>query len=144
MRPGVSKRHSAAKQRPALRSNFALLGCCERNRFYRTIQRRKSDRIYTKFEGKLTELVWEIDILEQDIRDRKRLSLALSCNFLELNGYDYVVHYFAEEIENIVLWVENGKIGKELSAEIINSLIQAKDYSEELKLKIAIAISHMK
>lgn len=101
----------------------------------------KNDNNYPEFKDKLTQLIFTINTSKQDILDSQRLSLALSCYFLELNGYDYVVHYFAEEMENIVLWVEKGKIDKKLLAEIINSLINAEDYSEELKLKIAIAVN---
>lgn len=44
-------------------------------------------------------------------------------------------------MENIAVWLAQGKINKELLAEIIESLIYEEDYREELKLKIAIAIS---
>ena len=113
----------------------------DKNSLGNILQEIKSDRTHPKFEDKLTELVWAINTSGQGIADGKRLSLALGCYFLELNGYDYVVHYFAEEMENIVLWVEKDKINKELLTEIIRSLIHEEDYSEGLKLKIAIAIS---
>lgn len=46
-------------------------------------------------------------------------------------------------MENITVWLAEGKISKDLLAEIIESLIYEEDYSEELKLKIAIAISSL-
>lgn len=44
-------------------------------------------------------------------------------------------------MENIAVWLAEGKISKDLLAEIIESLVYEEDYSEELKLKIAIAVS---
>ncbi|MGD1921225.1 MAG: type II toxin-antitoxin system death-on-curing family toxin [Pleurocapsa sp.] len=98
----------------------------------------KSEDI-TEFNDKLTQLVFAINESHKLIEDSKRLSIALGCYFLELNGYDYVVHYFATEMENIVVWLANKRIDRDLLAEIIESLIDEEDYSEELKLKIAIA-----
>ena len=88
----------------------------------------------------MTQLVFAINKSEKLIPDSKHLSLALGCYFLELNGYDYVVHYFATEMENIVIWLEQNKISRELLKEIIASLTE-EDYSEELKLKIAISVT---
>jgi len=105
------------------------------------LQEIQNDRNYPKFKQKLTQLIFAINKSEKAIADSKRLSIALGCFLLELNGYDYVVHYFAEEMENIVVWLEKNKIDKELLAEIIESLIEEEDYSEELKLEIAIAVS---
>lgn len=44
-------------------------------------------------------------------------------------------------MENIVVWVAEGKINKELLGEMICSLIEEDDYSETLKLKIIEAVS---
>ena len=44
------------------------------------------------------------------------------------------------QMENIIVWLADGRISKELLAEIIDSLIYEEDYSEELKLKIVKAI----
>ena len=107
----------------------------------RILQEIKSDRNYPEFKDKLTDLIFEINKYQNLIDDSKRLSIVLGCYFLELNGYDYVVHYFAKEMENIVVWLADGRISRDLFAEIIESLIYEDEYSEELKLKIAIAIN---
>ena len=109
-------------------------------RLEKILQQIQSDRDYPEFKQKLTQLIFAINT-EPAIQDSKRLSIALGCYFLELNGYDYVVHYFAEEMENIVIWLEQNKISRELLTEIINSLIHEEDYSEELKLQIANCVS---
>ena len=44
-------------------------------------------------------------------------------------------------MEDIVIWLEKNKIDRELLAEIIESLIDEEDYSEELKSKIVTSVS---
>ena len=60
--------------------------------------------------------------------------------FLKLNGYDFIVEKFVLEMENIAVWVAEGKIPKELLQELIESLIFEDDFSEGLKLKLARAV----
>ena len=104
------------------------------------LQQVKSDN-YPEFKDKLTHLVFAINESHKFIEDSKRLSIALGCYFLELNRYDYVVHYFATEMENIVVWLADKRIDIDLLSKIIESLIYEEDFSEELNLNIAIAIS---
>ena len=105
------------------------------------LQHIQNDWYYPEFANKLTHLVFAINKFHVFTDGNKRSSIALGCYFLELNGYDYVVQYFAMEMENIAVWLAEGKIDKELLADIVESLIYEEDYSEELKLKIATAIS---
>ena len=105
------------------------------------LQHIKNNLYYPDFQSKLTHLVFAINKLHAFNDGNKRSSIALGCYFLELNGYDYAVQNFAMEMENISVWLAEGKISKELLLEIIESLIYEEDYSEELKLKIANAIS---
>ena len=60
---------------------------------------------------------------------------------MQLNGYDYAVRTFVFEMENIAVWVAEGKISKELLGTIVESLIYEDNFSESLKLKILLAIS---
>ena len=111
-----------------------------KDRLNNVLQEIKSDRDYPKFKHKLTQLIFAINT-EPAIQDSKCLSIALGCYFLELNGYDYVVHYFVTEMDNIVVWLGQNKISRELLIEITNSLIYEEDYSEELKLQIVNCVS---
>lgn len=43
-------------------------------------------------------------------------------------------------MENIAVWLAEGKISKELLGELIESLLYEEDYSEALKLKLALAV----
>ena len=43
-------------------------------------------------------------------------------------------------MENISVWLAEGKISKELLEKLIESLIFEEDFSEALKLKLALAV----
>ena len=101
----------------------------------------QNDGYYPRMEDKLTHLVFSIIKSHAFTDGNKRSSIALGGYFLELNGYDYVVRKFVIAIENIAVWVAEGKISKELLMDIIESLIYEDDFSESLKLKILYAIS---
>ncbi len=101
----------------------------------------QNDSYYPRIEDKLTHLVFSIIKFHAFTDGNKRSSIALGSYFLELNGYDYAVKKFVVEMENIAVWVAEGKISKELLEWIINSLICEDSYSESLKLKILYAIS---
>ncbi|NJK33506.1 MAG: type II toxin-antitoxin system death-on-curing family toxin [Oscillatoriales cyanobacterium SM2_2_1] len=101
----------------------------------------QNDNYYPKIEDKLTHLVLSIIKFHAFVDGNKRSSIALGSYFLELNGYDYSVKKILLEMENIAVWVAEGKISKQLLAYIIESLIYEDDFSESLKLRILFAIS---
>lgn len=105
------------------------------------LQHIQNDCYYPEFQNKLTHLVFAINKFHAFTDGNKRSSIALGCYFLEINGYDHLVQKFAIEMENIAVWLAESKISKDLLEEIIESQIYEEDYSEELKLKIAIAVS---
>jgi len=88
----------------------------------------------------LTHLCFAINKFHAFIDGNKRSSIALGAYFLELNGYDFLISKFVLEMENITVWVAEGKISKELLGELIESLIFEEDFSEELKFKLAHAL----
>lgn len=101
----------------------------------------QNDWYYPEFHHKLTHLVFSINKSHVFTDGNKRSSIALGAYFLELNGYGYLVKKFVREMENIVVWVAEGKIEKDLLCDLIESLIYEDDYNESLKLSLAIAIS---
>lgn len=96
----------------------------------------QNDWYYPNLEEKLTHLVFSINKFHAFNDGNKRSSLVLGAYFLELNGYDYCVRKFVLEMENIIVWVAENKISKELLQEIITSIIMDDDYPDVLKLKI--------
>ena len=100
----------------------------------------QNDLYYPTFEEKLTHLVFSINKFHAVCDGNKRSSLVLGAYFLELNGYDYCVRKFVLEMENIVVWVAEGKISKDLLLKLITSLILDEDYPENLKLELVEAL----
>lgn len=101
----------------------------------------QNDMYYPIFEEKLNHLVFAINKFHAFNDGNKRSSLSLGAYFLEVNGYDYCVKKFVREMENIVVWLAEGKIDKPLLQRLITSLIMDDDYPEELKLDLIMAVS---
>ncbi|WNZ45220.1 type II toxin-antitoxin system death-on-curing family toxin [Leptolyngbya boryana CZ1] len=99
----------------------------------------QNDLYYPNFCDKLTHLVFAINKFHAFADGNKRSSIALGAYLLELNGYDFVVKRFVSGMENIAVWVAEGKISKELLRELIESLVFEEDFSEELKLKLVVS-----
>ncbi len=96
----------------------------------------QNDLYYPSIANKLTHLVFCIAMNHAFIDGNKRSSIALGAYFLEINGYRLIVGKFIAEMENIVLWVAQKRIPKELLLEIIDSLLEGAEITEEIKLKI--------
>lgn len=96
----------------------------------------QNDDYYPTFIDKLNHLVFSINKLHAFNDGNKRSSLSLGAYFLELNGYDFCVQKFTLEMENIVVWLADGKISKDLLHKLITSLIMDDDYSESLKMEL--------
>lgn len=100
----------------------------------------QNDLYYPSFEEKLNHLVFAINKFHAFNDGNKRSSLVLGAYFLEINGYDYCVKKFVQEMENIVVWLAEGKISKELLLKLITSLIVDDEYPETLKLELVEAL----
>jgi death-on-curing protein len=96
----------------------------------------QNEDYYPSFEEKLTHLVFAINKGHCFNDGNKRTSIALGAFFLELNGLDIRVSKFIIEMENIAVAVADNYIGKELLGEIIISILNEEEYSEQLKLEI--------
>jgi len=101
----------------------------------------QNDLYYPSFEEKLNHLVFCINKFHAFNDGNKRSSLSLGAYFLELNGYDYCIQTFVQEMENIVVWIAENKISKELLLRIITSLIMEDEFTEELKLDLLEAVN---
>lgn len=96
----------------------------------------QNDDYYPTFEEKLNHLVFSTNKFHCFEDGNKRISISLGSHFLLLNGYLYCLEKFIREMENISYHLAAGRIDKALLQEIICSIINEPDYSEELKLKI--------
>ncbi|AFP32789.1 type II toxin-antitoxin system death-on-curing family toxin [Marinobacter sp. BSs20148] len=100
----------------------------------------QNDSYYPEIEDKLTHLVFSINKYHAFNDGNKRSSLVLGAYFLELNGLDFVVKRFVNEMENITVWVADNVINKDLLHQIISSVLYEDDYSEAIKLAIVEAV----
>jgi death-on-curing protein len=96
----------------------------------------QNDFYYPEFEVKLTHLVYSVNKNHAFSDGNKRSSIALGAYFLELNGLEYCADRFIIEMENIAVHVADNRIDKDLLHEIIYSIINEDEFSEELRLKI--------
>lgn len=101
----------------------------------------QNDDYYPTFEEKLTHLIFSFNKFHAFNDGNKRTSIAIGAFFLEVNGLDFFIDKFIIEMENIAVTVADNVIEKELLLEIIKSLINDEDYSEQLKLKILNALN---
>lgn len=102
----------------------------------------KNDYYYPEMEDKLTHLVFSINKNHAFNDGNKRSSLALGAYFLELNGFDYLVKRFIQEMENIAVWVADNVIDKELLHQVISCVLYEDDHTENVKLAILEAINN--
>jgi death on curing protein len=100
----------------------------------------QNDDYYPEFVDKLTYLIFALVKFHVFSDGNKRSSIALGTYFLELNGYS-ITKKFVMEMENIVVWLAENKIKENLLKDLIESLIYEDDYSEELKLRLFLAVS---
>jgi death-on-curing protein len=100
----------------------------------------QNDLYYPEIHDKLTHLVFAANKFHAFADGNKRSSIALGAYFLEINGYGFLIKKFVLEMENIAVWLAEGKISKDLLRELIESLIFEEDFSEELKFKLACAV----
>ncbi|AAU38774.1 type II toxin-antitoxin system death-on-curing family toxin [[Mannheimia] succiniciproducens] len=102
----------------------------------------QNDLYYPNFEDKLVHLIYSINKLHAFLDGNKRSSIVLGSYFLELNGYDYCVKEFTIKMENIVVWLAESKISKELLLKLVCSILNNEEqYSDELKYELICATS---
>jgi len=96
----------------------------------------QNDMYYPSFIEKLKHLIIAVNKFHPFNDGNKRSSLVLGAYFLELNGYDYCIEKFIYEMEEIVVWLAEGKISDGLLLDILKSIIEEDEFDESLKLQI--------
>ncbi|ATA89237.1 type II toxin-antitoxin system death-on-curing family toxin [Capnocytophaga stomatis] len=100
----------------------------------------QNDWYYPTLEDKVCHLLFSINKNHAFNDGNKRSSISLSAYFLQINGFDFLVGKFIREMENIVVYVADNKIDKELLHEIICEVVQKNEFSDTLKFKIINAL----
>jgi death on curing protein len=133
--------HYATKQHDwIIETSGGLAGVNNIGLLESALQHIRNDLYYPDLHHKLTHLVFAINKFHAFTDGNKRSSIVLGAYLLEINGRQLLVKKFSSEMENIAVWLADGKITKELLGELIESLIFEDDYCESLKLKLALAV----
>jgi death on curing protein len=133
--------HYAVKQHDwIIETSGGLAGVNNIGLLESALQHSQNDLYYPDLHHKLTHLVFAINKFHAFTDGNKRSSIVLGAYFLEINDCQLLVKKFSSEMENIAVWLADGKITKELLGELIESLIFEDDYCESLKLKLALAV----
>lgn len=101
----------------------------------------QNDLYYPNLVDKTCHLFFSINKNHAFADGNKRSSIVLSAYFLEINGADFLVNRYIQEMENIAVYVADNKIDKILLREIIYELIYTGAFSEEVRLKIAVSLT---
>ena len=104
-----------------------------------TLAHVRNDMYYPTFLDKITHLLYSINKNHAFFDGNKRSSLALSAYFLEINGYDYCIPEFLYHMENIVVWVADNKVDKDLLKDIMEDIIM-KEQRESVQIALAKAL----
>lgn len=126
-----------------IKHSGGLSGVIDLGRLESPLAHIQNDIYYPEIEDKLTHLLFSINKNHAFVDGNKRSSLILSAYFLELNGFDYIVNHFIFKMENIVVWVADNIVTKDLLHKIITSILYEDDYSESLKLELYQAIGEL-
>ncbi|MBL0318457.1 MAG: Fic family protein [Alphaproteobacteria bacterium] len=105
-----------------------------------TLAHIQNDLYYPTFLDKIAHLLYSINKSHAFFDGNKRSSLALSAYLLQINGYDYCITDFILRMENIVVWVADNKIEKDLLKDIIEDIIMEQE-RESVQLALIHALS---
>mgnify|MGYP001193216177 CR=1 FL=1 len=123
-------------------SGGGIVGILNLNSLSAALDQIQNDDYYPSFEDKLTHLFYVANKSHCFQDGNKRIAITVGSIFLLKNGYINAAKEFLYRMEIISYHVAANNIDKPLLLEIITSILNEPDYSEELKLKIASAISN--
>jgi len=119
-----------------IQKSGGLKGEKEINLLLSVLDHIQNDLYYPTFEEKLKHLIIGVNKFHPFSDGNKRSSLVLGAYFLELNGYNYCIDRFIFEMENIVVWLAQGKINDGLLLDIVTSIINEDEFDESIKLRL--------
>lgn len=131
--------HAIATHAAVIEKSGGLRGIKDEGQIDSILHHIQNEDYYPDFIDKVTHLVFSFIKFHCFNDGNKRASLVLSSFFLEINEHDYCLLKYQHEMENIVVWVAENKISKELLRDLIESILYEDDYSEELKLRLIAA-----
>lgn len=94
-------------------------GVLDAGRLESVLDHIQNDEYYPNFEDKATHLFYSTNKFHCFSDGNKRLSIVLTGQFLNINGYMYCLGRFYTEMENISVYVAQGRIDKDLLHDLI-------------------------
>ncbi len=132
----ISIQQAIAAQIQIIEDSGGLAGIKNQGLLESVLEHIQNDLYYPSFEGKLTHLVFSINKNHAFNDGNKRSSIALGSYFLLVNGFEYCIKKFTEDMENIAVYVADNIIDKDLLAQVIFSIINEDEYNESLQLEL--------
>lgn len=133
--------HALSAHSIVIRESGGLKGVKNLEYLESVLEHIQNDIYYPEFLDKITHLVFSVIKIHAFNDGNKRTGIALGAYFLEVNGYDFSVTRFIQEMENVAVWVAENTIDKDLLRDLIACMIVDEDYPEELKLRYMQAVT---
>jgi death-on-curing protein len=127
-------------RRTVYHSGGGSLGVLNTHSIEAALEHVQNDDYYPDFVSKLTYLVYIANKSHCFQDGNKRIAISIGILFLLKNGRMSIIQKFAHKMEMVSYQLAAGRIEKELLNDIIKSIVLEEDYSEELKLRILLAI----
>ena len=122
-------------------SDGGLEGVRDKGGILATLDFVQNDTYYPTFTEKLSYLVFKFCSGHYFNDGNKRIALTLGTYFLHKNNYPWEACIFLRQFEGIVYHIAASHIDLDLLLRITQAFMEGKDYSEELKIDIANAMS---
>lgn len=114
-----------------------LPGVKDKNQLASSLKFLEDDKYYPEFVDKLTHLVHSVAMNHCFHDGNKRSAIVLGAYFLEINELGDRVETFIVEMENIILWVANHFMDKDLLKHFVGSIVDNGGLGESDKLQLA-------
>lgn len=133
-------RHAIDVQHYIIENSGGLHGVRDIGALESILEHVQNDMYYPTLVDKVCHIFFGINKTHAFSDGNKRSAISLSAYFLELNGAGFIVGKYIQEMENITVYVADNKINKELLYDIIYEILFIGEFTEHLKLKIAVSI----
>lgn len=113
-----------------------LMGIKDEGQLDSVLYNIQNDLYYPTFIDKITHLVFCLVKFHIFNDGNKRTALACSAYFLQINGYNFLINDYMQEMENICVWLAENCFDKEFLRDLIGDLINYSEISYANKIKL--------
>lgn len=124
------------------KSGGGFSGVLNKGKIESIIEFIQNDDYYPGFVSKLNYLVFRFCTGHCFQDGNKRVALTLGVYFLHKNGHYWAAAQFMKRLEAIIYHIAAGSINQELSHQIMKSIVECKDFDEEIQIELIHSISN--